>query len=408
MSESNAIARDDPEVFEFDAFLSYSRKDIAFARKLQSALQAYAPILGVSAGRCLSIFRDETDIRGTRYYDAIDLHLARSRKLLLLCSPDARSSPFVDDEIERFLKLRQAQHLIPVLVRGLAANEAGPPELAAFSQPLTSALKFPLAVDFRKFDPRIDEFDASRWEPAWMTLLANLLDVDRATVEDREQKRWRRDRTLQAQLLWLEATRDRESGREDESIVRLALACERAPAGSLKQNLSRAVKSEFPRAIVHSVWEGHERPVGGALSPNGRHLAVWDDRDMVSRIDVGEARSTLPEISHDARINGIAFLSEAVAASFDQSGMVKVFDFAEGAERACLSNPGLAAWVGRGPADHLVWVAYGGASGLTYALWDWHAGKLVSEQDERAVHVIGGLAVREWKANRANGSRSVS
>jgi WD40 repeat protein len=269
--------------------------------------------------------------------------------------------------------------------------------LAAFSQPLTNALKFPLAVDFRRFDPRIDEFDASRWESAWMSLLANLLDVDRATVEDREQKRWRRDRTQQARLLWLEATRDRESGREDESILRLALACERAPVGSLKQNLSRAMKSEFPHAIVHSIWEGHERLVGATLSPDGRHLAVWDDRDRVSGIDVGEARSVLPEISHDARINGISFLSATVASSFDQNGMVKIFDFAQGAERACLRNPGLVAWVGPGPADHLVWVAHGGAGGLAYALWDWHAGNLLSEQDERVAHVTGGLVVQDGK-----------
>jgi hypothetical protein len=39
--------------------------------------------------------------------------------------------------------------------------------------------------------------------------------------------------------LWLEATRDRESGQGDESILRLALACERAPVGSLKQNWRR-------------------------------------------------------------------------------------------------------------------------------------------------------------------------
>ena len=393
MSQSDATARDHQEVFEFDAFLSYSRKDIAFARKLHSALQAYAPIVGVSAGRSLSIFRDETDIRGTRYYDTIDLHLSRSRKLLLLCSPDARSSPFVDDEIERFLKLRKSDDLIPVLVRGLAANEAGPPELAAFSRPLTNALNFPLAVDFRGFDPRIDEVDASRWESAWMTLLANILDVDRATVEDREQKRWRRDRTLQAKLLWLEATRDRESGREDESIVRLAIACDRAPPGSLKQNLSRAVKSEFPRAIVHSVWEGRERLVGGKLGPDGRLLAVWDDRDRVSGIVLADARSAPCNISHDARINSIVFLSKTVAASYDQQGMVKVFDFAEESERACLANGGMAAWVGPGPADHLVWVAVAGAGSLTYALWDWHAGTLLLEQDERPSDVNGGLVI---------------
>ena len=48
-----------------DAFISYSRKDIEFARKLEKALEDYKPPRDIKVPqRNLVVFRDETDFTG--------------------------------------------------------------------------------------------------------------------------------------------------------------------------------------------------------------------------------------------------------------------------------------------------------------------------------------------------------
>ena len=80
------------------------------------------------------IFRDVSDLTGNEYFSTIDNQLRHSRKLILLCSPTARQSTFVDDEIRRFLEAQGARHIIPVLLDGIPNNEAqaGQDALMAF------------------------------------------------------------------------------------------------------------------------------------------------------------------------------------------------------------------------------------------------------------------------------------
>ena len=105
-----------PAAWVNDAFISYSRHDRAFAVLLEKALKAYRPPPGISAAqRHLAVFRDESDFTGTEYFTAIDAQLRQSRKLILLCSPAARGSRFVDDEVRRFIEARSAADVIPLL-----------------------------------------------------------------------------------------------------------------------------------------------------------------------------------------------------------------------------------------------------------------------------------------------------
>ena len=73
---------------DFDVFMSDSRTDVRLASSLHVALERVeVPIDAVGVGPRLRVFRDETDIRGTRYYDSIDNTLRNSRRLLVICSP---------------------------------------------------------------------------------------------------------------------------------------------------------------------------------------------------------------------------------------------------------------------------------------------------------------------------------
>lgn len=74
-----------------DAFISYSRRDIEFARKLEKALEDYKPPKDLNVPqRRLEVFRDKEDFTGVEYYESIEKHLKNSRKMIVICSPNAR------------------------------------------------------------------------------------------------------------------------------------------------------------------------------------------------------------------------------------------------------------------------------------------------------------------------------
>ncbi len=68
------------KTYQYDAFISYSRKDKAFAEKLEKALGDFNPPKDPRIPqRRLNIFRDEDDLIGSDYYESIDGHLGAER-----------------------------------------------------------------------------------------------------------------------------------------------------------------------------------------------------------------------------------------------------------------------------------------------------------------------------------------
>ena len=200
MDERADVGRD----LSHDAFISYSRKDKAFAQRLERSLEGYRPPRDLPvAQRHLDVFRDEEDFVGTEYSRAVDLHLTQSNKLIVICSPAARASRYVDDEIQRFLRTHAPDNLIPVLLHGIPNNEATSPEDAAcaFPRALCDALEIPLAADFRGIDLQRDRLDRGAWAGAWFSLLANLYGQSRALIEQRETRRLARKRRITAGIV---------------------------------------------------------------------------------------------------------------------------------------------------------------------------------------------------------------
>ena len=198
MSASQANSKPS-ESTSLDAFISYSRRDKEFVARLHRCLAKYSPPSGLlSEKRRLRVFLDQSDFTGVDYFDAIQAHLGNSRKLILICTPAAAKSEFVGDEIERFAQLHDPSDIIPVLWKGVPNNEAQPGQEAerAFPQALCEMLEMPLAVDFRGYQPSSMSPDRGAFQSAWMMLLANLLGVSRAEVEERELRRRRQTRRL--------------------------------------------------------------------------------------------------------------------------------------------------------------------------------------------------------------------
>jgi tetratricopeptide (TPR) repeat protein len=152
----------------YDAFVSYSH---AKDKPIAAALQSVAQKLGKPwyRRRALRIFRDDTSLSATpSLWPSIEQALGQSRFLVLLASPEAMASPWVNKEVTYWLEHKSSDTLLIALTDGdLAWDNA----IGDFARrdciPLPSVLagRFPSEpkwVDMRAYrngaDPRDSKF----------------------------------------------------------------------------------------------------------------------------------------------------------------------------------------------------------------------------------------------------------
>lgn len=173
----------------YKAFISYSHHDRKAAEWLHRALESYRAPRGLrtrdgdlSTSALKPIFRDRDELSAAAdlseaIRDALDL----SDTLIVLCSSHAAASRWVDKEVEYFIALRGADHVISVI-----APDA-PEELALLAM-LPPALRAslpegaePLAVDLRP--------DADGRRLARLKIAARLLGVSLDRLVQRDARR---------------------------------------------------------------------------------------------------------------------------------------------------------------------------------------------------------------------------
>lgn len=142
--DSVGIAQND---FSYDAFISYSsfRKageasqvDRKIAEHLHRSLESYRvprALLKKSSGRARiprrlkKIFRDRDEVRvSSNLNESLTEALRRSRFLIVICSPRAQQSQWMNQEIAIFRGLGRGEQILPLLIEGEPA-EAFPEEL---------------------------------------------------------------------------------------------------------------------------------------------------------------------------------------------------------------------------------------------------------------------------------------
>jgi len=174
----------------YKAFISYSHGDERWARWLQRALENYRLPKALRARRpelpprLYPIFRDRDELASASdLSESIQQAMADSDALIVVCSPAAAGSRWVNQEILRFQATRGGQHIFCLLVAGSphadAADCAFPRALLqdADGQPLPE----PLAADVTAGG------DGKR--SAMLKIAAGLLDVGVDELKRRDAQR---------------------------------------------------------------------------------------------------------------------------------------------------------------------------------------------------------------------------
>ncbi|WP_108471090.1 toll/interleukin-1 receptor domain-containing protein [Rhodanobacter thiooxydans] len=192
--------------FRYYAFISYSHQDRAWADWLHKALETYAvpkrlvgqaTAAGIVPGRLTPIFRDRDELASAHDLGRkVNEALAQSANLIVICSPQAATSRWVNEEVLAFKRLGRSENVFCLIVAGepnaaaLPGREAEECLAPALRQLLdangepTAEPAEPIAADAR---PGKDGRNNAK-----LKLIAGLLGLDYDKLKQRELRRHNR------------------------------------------------------------------------------------------------------------------------------------------------------------------------------------------------------------------------
>ena len=119
---------------EYYAFISYNSEDVEWAIWLQHELEYYHLPSSLNGRKDIPhelrpIFRDIDELSAGNLPEQIKRALENSQNLIVICSPQAASSPWVNQEIETFISLGKTDRIFPFIVEGNSPKDFFPSAL---------------------------------------------------------------------------------------------------------------------------------------------------------------------------------------------------------------------------------------------------------------------------------------
>ncbi|MFG1610792.1 TIR domain-containing protein [Actinoplanes sp. NPDC049265] len=186
----------------FDGFISYSHAaDGRLAPAIQRGLHRLAKPW--HRRRALWIFRDQTGLAVTpKLWTSIQEAMDGSQYFVLLASPEAARSPWVNREIEHWVATKSPDRILPVVTDGEWCWDAGPGDFTAASTAVPDALRGvfaeePLYLDLRwARDDLHLSLQHARFRDAIAQLAAPMHGVSKDDLEGEDVRQHRRTRRL--------------------------------------------------------------------------------------------------------------------------------------------------------------------------------------------------------------------
>ncbi|MGD9020528.1 MAG: toll/interleukin-1 receptor domain-containing protein, partial [Lysobacterales bacterium] len=146
--------------YTYKAFISYSHRDEKWAAWLHRALESYrlphklkgsTTARGLVPARVKPVFRDRDELTSAAdLAETVKQALAESENLVVVCSPAAAESRWVNEEIRHFAALGRQDRIFCMIVDGDPAGDR--PDTACFPPALAEiGMTEPLAADVRRW-----------------------------------------------------------------------------------------------------------------------------------------------------------------------------------------------------------------------------------------------------------------
>lgn len=292
---------------KYVAFISYSHRDEKIAAWLHRRLEQFripAAFVRKSARygevpkRLFPIFRDKDELATSSDLGAVIREaLGNSGALIVVCSPDAAKSRWVNEEVRQF-KTQHPSYPVLGLIVGGEPNSGGEEEC------FPAAIGWVVDVDGNVLDETIEPIAADirpkhdHRRVAILRLIAGLtgLDFDALRQRDGIRRRWRAAATtaLCASLLFLVAT-----------LSTLAIRNRQRAAESLVDAVLTARDEAVPSAIQNL------RPLESLAKPILQQRFVDSSRERTERLHAACALAQFGHHEQDYLIEGINWAASA-------------------------------------------------------------------------------------------------